>query len=155
MQRNALLIRQNFIVVKSGCYIVVNEFPDVVLEDLPGMPPDRDIEFVIELKPGTALIYKTPFRMTTLELAELKEHIKELLEKGFIHPSSSPWGAPMIFILKKDGTQRLYMDYRALNEVSIKNKYPLPMIDDLFDQLCGVRVFSKIDLQSGYHQLKV
>jgi hypothetical protein len=93
--------------------------------------------------------------MRTLELAELKEHIKELLEKGFIHPSSSLWGAPMIFVLKKDGTQRLYVDYRALNEVSIKNKYPLPMIDDLFDQLCGVRVFSKIDLQSGYHQLKV
>jgi hypothetical protein len=83
---------------------VVNEFPDVFPEELPGMPPDRDIEFVIELKPGTALIYKTPFRITTLELAELKEHIRELLEKGFIHPSSSRWGAPMIFVPKKDGT---------------------------------------------------
>jgi hypothetical protein len=119
------------------------------------MPPDRDIEFVIELKPGTAPIYKTPFRMTTLELADLKEHIKEQLEKGFIHPSSSPWGGPMIFVLKKDGTQRLCMDYRALNEVTIKNKYPLPRIDDLFDQLRGVCVFSKIDLWSGYYQLKV
>jgi hypothetical protein len=99
---------------------VVNEFPDVFLEELPDMPPDQDIEFVIELKPGTAPIYKTPYRMATSELAELKEHIKELLEKGFIHPSSSPWGAPMIFVLKKDGTQRLCMDYGALNEVTIR-----------------------------------
>jgi hypothetical protein len=114
---------------------VVNEFPDVFPEELPGMPPDRDIEFVIELKPGTALIYKTPFRMTTLELVELKEHIRELVEKGFIHPNSSPWGAPVIFVSKKDGTQRLCVDYRALNEVTVKNKYPLPRIDDLFDQL--------------------
>jgi hypothetical protein len=134
---------------------VVNEFPDVFPEELLGMPPDRDIKFVIELKPGTALIYKTPFRMTTPELAELKEHIKELLEKGFIHPTSSPWGAPVVFVPKKDGTQRLCVDYCALNEVTVKNKYPLPRIDDLFDQLCGVCVFSKIDLQSGYHQLRV
>jgi hypothetical protein len=84
--------------------------------------------------------------MTTLELAELKEHIKESLEKGFIYPSSSPLGAPMIFVMKKDGTQRLCVDYRALNEVTVKNKYPLPRIDDLFNQLCGVCVFSKIDL---------
>jgi hypothetical protein len=130
---------------------VVDEFPDVFPKELPGMPPDRDIEFVIELKPGTAPIYKTPFRMTTPELAELKEYIKELLEKGFILPSSSPWGAPMIFVLKKDGTQRLCMNYRALNEVTIKNKYPGPRIDDLFHQLCGACVFSKIDLRSGYH----
>jgi hypothetical protein len=110
---------------------------------------------VIELKPSTAPIYKTPYRMATLELAELKEHIKELLEKGFIHPSSSPWEAPMIFVLKKDGTQRLCVDYHALNEVTIKNKYPLLRIDDLFDQLRGACVFSKIDLRSGYHQLKI
>jgi hypothetical protein len=134
---------------------VVNEFPDVFPKELPGMPPDRDIEFVIELKLGTTPIYKTPFRMTTPELAELKEHIRELLKKGFIHPSSSPWGALVIFVLKKDGTQRLCVDYRALNEVTIKNKYPLPRIDDLFDQLRGVCVFSKINLRSGYHQLKV
>jgi hypothetical protein len=133
---------------------VVNEFPDVFLEELPGMPPDRDIEFVIELKPSTAPIYKTPFRMTTPELAELKEHIKELLEKGFIHPSSSPWGAPVIFVPKKDGTQRLCVDYRALNEVTVKKKYPLPRIDDLFDQHHGACVFSKIDLRSGYHQFE-
>jgi hypothetical protein len=114
---------------------VVNEFPDVFIEELPGMLPDRDIEFVIELKPSTAPIYKTPFRMTTPELVEMKEHIRDLLEKGFIRPSSSPWGAPVIFVLKKDGTQWLCVDYRALNEVTIKNKYLLPQIDDLFNQL--------------------
>jgi hypothetical protein len=122
--------------------LVVSEFPDVFLGKLPGMPPDRDIEFVIELKPGTTPIYKTPYRMATPELAELKEHIKQLQEKGFIHPSSSPWGAPVIFVLKKDGTQRLCVDYCALNEVTIKNKYPLSRIDDLFDQLHGVCVCS-------------
>jgi hypothetical protein len=134
---------------------VVNEFPNVFPEELPDMPPDRDIEFVIELKPGTTPIYKTPYRMATLELVELKEHIKELLEKEFIRPSSSPWGTLVIFVPKKDGTQRLCMDYRALNEVTVKNKYPLPRIDDLFDQLCDACVFSKIDLRSGYHQLKI
>jgi hypothetical protein len=134
---------------------VVNEFPDVFPEELPGTPQDRDIKFVIELKPGTAPIYNTPFRMTTPELAKLKEHIKELLEKGFICPNSSPWGAPVIFVSKKDGTQRLCMDYRALNEVTIKDKYLLPRIDDLFDQLRGACVFSKINLRSGYHRLKV
>jgi hypothetical protein len=134
---------------------VANEFPNVFPEELPGMPPDRDIEFVIELKPGTTHIYKTPYRMATPELAELKEHIKELLEKGFIHPSSSPWAALVIFVPKKDGIQRLCMDYHALNEVTIKNNYLLPRIDDLFDQLRGLSVFSKIDLRSRYHQLKI
>jgi hypothetical protein len=134
---------------------VVNEFLDVFPEEFLGMSPDRDIKFVIELKPGTAPIYNTPFRMTTVELAELKEHIKELLEKGFIYPSSSSWGAPVIFVPKKDGTQRMCVDYHALNEVTVKNKYPLPRIDDLFEQLCGACVFSKIDLRSGFHQLKV
>jgi hypothetical protein len=127
---------------------VVNEFLDVFPKELPGMPPDQDIEFVIELKPGRAPIYKTPYRMATLELAELKEHIKELLEKGFIHPNSSPWGAPMIFVQKNEGTQRLCVDYHALNEVTVKNKYPLTRIDDLFDQLRVACVFSTIDLRS-------
>jgi hypothetical protein len=135
--------------------LVVNKFLDVFPEELPSMPPDRDIEFVIELKPSTTPIYKTPYRMTTPKLAELKEHIMELLEKEFVRPSSSLLGAPVIFVLKKDGTQRLYVDYHALNEVTVKNKYPMPMIDDLFDQLRGACVFSKIDLQSGYHQLKI
>jgi hypothetical protein len=134
---------------------VVNEFPDVFPEELPGMPPERDMEFVIELKPNTTPIYKTPYRMTTPELAELKEHIKELLEKGCIFTSSSTWGAPMIFVPKKDGTQRMCMDYHVLNEDTVKNKYPLPRIDDLFYQLRGACVFSKIDLRSGYHQLKI
>jgi hypothetical protein len=119
------------------------------------MPPNQDIEFVIELKPSITPIYKTPYRIATPELVELMEHIKELLEKGFIHSNSSPWGAPVIFVQKNDGTQRLCMDYCTLNEVTIKNKYPLPRIDDLFDQLHGVCVFSKIDLRSGYHQLKI
>jgi hypothetical protein len=134
---------------------VVNKFLDAFPEELPGMPPDRDIEFVIELKPGITPIYKTPYKMATPELAELKEHIKELLEKGFIHPSTSLWGAPVIFVLKKDGTQRLCVDYHALNEVTVKNKYPLPRIDDLFDHLRGACVFSKINLRSGYLQLKI
>jgi hypothetical protein len=134
---------------------VVNEFSDVFPEELPGMPPDRDIEFVIELKPDTSPIYKTPYRMATPELAELKDHIKELLEKGFIRHSSSPWAAPVIFVPKKDGTQRMCMDYCALNEVTVMNKYPLPRIDDLFDQLRDKCVFSKIDLRSGYHHLKI
>jgi hypothetical protein len=135
--------------------LVVNMFPDVFPEEFSGMPPDRDIKFVIVLKPGTAPIYKTLFRMTTPELAELKEHIMELLEKGFICPSSSPWGAPVIFVPKKDGTQRLCVDYRALNEVTVTNKYSLPRTGDMFNQLCGACVFSKIDLRSGYHQLRV
>jgi hypothetical protein len=134
---------------------VVSEFPDVFSEELPGMPPNHDTEFVIELMPGTTPIYKSPYRMATPELAEFKEHIKVLLEKGFIHPSWSPRGGPMIFVLKKDGTQRLCMDYHTLNEVTVKNNYPLPKIDDLFNQLCGACVFSKIDRRSGYHKQKI
>jgi hypothetical protein len=134
---------------------VVKKFPDVFPEELPSMPPHRDIEFVIDLMPGTAPIYKSPYRMATPQLAELKEHIKELLEKCYVHPSSSPWGALVILVPKKHGTQRLCVDYCALNEVSIKNKYLLPRIDDLFNLLQGACVFSKIDLRSGYHQLKI
>ena len=130
---------------------VVEEFPDVFPDDLPGMPPDRDIEFIIELLPGTAPIAKRPYRMGVNELEELKKQLKELSNKGFIRPSASPWGAPVIFVDKKDGTQRMCVDYRSLNEVTIKNKYPLPRIDDLFDQLRGACVLSKIDLRSGYH----
>jgi hypothetical protein len=100
-------------------------------------------------------IYKSPYRMATPQFAELKEHIKESLEKGYIFPSSSSWGAPVIFVPKKDGIQRLCVDYHALNEVTIKNKYSLPRIDDLLDQLQGACVFSKIDLRSGYNQLKI
>jgi hypothetical protein len=124
---------------------VVCEYPDVFPEELPGMPPDRDVEFVIDILPGTAPISKRPYRMSSTQLIELKKHIKELLENGFIRPSSSPWGAPVIFVEMKDGTQRMCVDYRLLNEVTIKNKYPLPRIEDLFDQMRGAKVFSKID----------
>ena len=134
---------------------VVCEFPDVFPEDLPGLPPDRDVEFEIELKPGTAPISRRAYRMPPKELAELKTQLQELMDKGFIRPSSSPWGCPAIFVKKKDHTLRLCVDYRPLNEVTIKNKYPLPRIDLLFDQLTGAKVFSKIDLRSGYHQIKI
>jgi hypothetical protein len=134
---------------------VVCEFLDVFPEDLPGLPPKRDMEFVIELKPGTAPISRRSYRMPPNELAELKTQLQDLLEKGFIRPSSSPWGCLAIFIKKKDQTLRMCVDYRPLNEVTIKNKYPLPRIDILFDQLTGARVFSKIDLRSGYHQIRI
>jgi hypothetical protein len=119
------------------------------------MPPDRDIEFVIELQPGTAPISKRPYRMPPNELAELKIRLQDLLDKGFIHPSASSWGCPALFVKKKDNSLRLCVDYCPLNAVTIKNKYPLPRIDILFDQLAGAKVFSKIDLRSGYHQIKI
>jgi hypothetical protein len=112
---------------------VVCEFPDVFPKDLPGLPPKRDVEFVIELKPGTAPISRRLYRMPPNELAELKTQLQDLLEKGFIRPSSSPWGCPTIFVKKKDQTLRMCVDYRPLNEVTIKNKYPLPRIDILFE----------------------
>jgi hypothetical protein len=127
---------------------VVNEFFDVFLEELSVMPLDWDNEFVLELVSGTVPICKRPHRMAARQLAELKYQIKELLEKGYIFPSSPPWGAPRIFIPKKDGTQRMCVYYCAPNEVFIENKYPLPRIDDLFGQLCGACVFSKINIRS-------
>ena len=134
---------------------IVSEFPDVFLDELLGHLTDREIEFTVDIMSGTQPISKTPYRMAPAELRELKLQLQELLDKGFIRPSTSPWGAPVLFVKKKDGTLRLCIDYRGLNKVTIKNKYPLPRIDDLLDQLQGARVFSKIDLRSGYHQLKV
>jgi hypothetical protein len=134
---------------------VIQDYPDVFPEELPGMPPDRDIVFLIELLPGTPPISKRPYRMPVNELVELKKKIAELQAKGFIRPSSSPWGAPVLFMEKKDGTQRTCIDYRSLNEVTIKNEYPLPRIEDLFDQMKGASIFLKIDLRSGYHQPKI
>jgi hypothetical protein len=134
---------------------MVHEYPKVFPDDLPGMPPDRAIEFKIELQPGTVPIYKQSYSMAQNEMAELKTQLQELLDKGYIRPSCSPLGCPAIFVLKKDKTQRLCVDYRPLNTVTMKNKYPLPHIDLLFDQLIGAQVFSKIDLRSGYPQIKI
>jgi hypothetical protein len=134
---------------------VVCEYPDVFPDDLPRMPPNRDIEFIIELQPGTAPISKRPYRMPPNELAELKIQLQDFQDKSFIRPSASPWGCPALFAKKKDNSLRLYVDYRPLIAVTIKNKYPLPRIDILFNQLAGAKVFSKIDLRSGYHQIKI
>uniref|UniRef100_J3MVJ5 Reverse transcriptase domain-containing protein n=1 Tax=Oryza brachyantha TaxID=4533 RepID=J3MVJ5_ORYBR len=130
--------------------LVVCEYQEVFPDDLTTMPPKREIEFRIDLVPGTAPIYKRPYRMAANEMAEVKKQVDEQLQKGYIRPSTSPWGAPVIFVEKKDKTKRMCVDYRALNDVIIKNKYPLPRIDDLFDQLKGAKVFSKIDLRSRH-----
>ncbi|KAL0537104.1 hypothetical protein IC582_026074 [Cucumis melo] len=134
---------------------VVRDYPDVFPEELPGLPPHREVEFAIELEPGTVPISRAPYRMAPAELKELKVQLQELLDKGFIRSSVSPWGAPVLFVKKKDGSMRLCIDYRELNKVTVKNRYPLPRIDDLFDQLQGATVFFKIDLRSGYHQLRI
>ena len=134
---------------------VVREFPDVFPDDIEGLPPDKEVEFTIDLIPGTEPISIPPYKMAPAELRELKDQLEELLSKGFIWPSISPWGAPVLFMKKKDGSLRLCIDYRQLNRVTIRNQYPLPRIDELFDQLQGSRVYSKLDLRSGYHQLRV
>jgi hypothetical protein len=119
------------------------------------MPPDREVEFVIDLLIGTAPISKRPYRMSVEELKELKKQLTELQEAGYIRSNSSPYGAPVLFVQKKDGSQRMCVDYRSLNDVTVKNKYQLPRIKDLFDQMRDARIFSKIDLRSGYHQMKI
>jgi hypothetical protein len=134
---------------------VVCDYADVFPDELSGMPPDQDIEFAIELQPGTTPISKRPYQMPSAELVELKKQLQELLDKGFIRPSTLPWGCPALFVKKKDESLRLCIDYRPLNAVTIKNKYPLPRIDVLFDQLVGAKLFSKIDLRFGYHQIKI
>ncbi len=134
---------------------VVREFQDVFPEELPGIPPARAVEFVIDLVPGTTPIAKRPYKMPPHELLELKQEIDNSLRLGFIRPSSSAWGAPSLFVKKKDGTNRLVQDYRPINQATILNKYPLPRINDLYDQLAGSTVFSKLDLRLGYHQIRV
>ncbi|GJS42401.1 hypothetical protein Tco_0567444 [Tanacetum coccineum] len=134
---------------------IVREFPEVFLEDLPGLPPARQVEFQIDLVPGAAPVARAPYRLAPAEMQELSTQLQELSDRGFIRPSSSPWGAPVLFVKKKDGSFRMCIDYRELNKLTVKNRYPLPRIDDLFDQLQGSRVYSKIDLRSGYHQLRV
>ncbi|XP_057775173.1 uncharacterized protein LOC130994159 [Salvia miltiorrhiza] len=141
--------------ISIGDVPVVREYNDVFPEALPGLPPDRQVEFTIDLEPGATPISKAPYRMAPKELQGLKIQLQELLDLGFIRPSVSPWGAPVLFVKKKDGTLRMCIDYRELNKLTLKNKYPLPRIDDLFDQLKGASVFLKMDLRSGYHQLKI
>ncbi|GKC23174.1 putative reverse transcriptase domain-containing protein [Tanacetum coccineum] len=134
---------------------VVREFPEVFPEDLPGLPPVRQVEFQIDLIPGAAPVARAPYRLAPSEMQELSDQLQELADRGFIRPSTSPWGAPVLFVKKKDGSFRMCIDYRELNKHTIKNRYPLPRIDDLFDQLQGSSVYLKIDLRSGYHQLRV
>jgi hypothetical protein len=134
---------------------MVCDFPDVFPDELPSLPPDKYVEFAIELVPGTTPISRRPYRMPPNELAELKIQLQELLDKCLIQPSSSPWGCPALFVKKKDKSLRMCVDYRPLNAVTIKNKYPLPCINILFDQLARAKVSSKINLRSGYHQIKI
>jgi hypothetical protein len=134
---------------------VIREYLDIFPDELAGVPPESAIEFKIELQPGTAPVAKTPYKMPPVEMKELKVQLQGLLDKGYIHPSTPPWGCSTLFIEKKDKEFCLCMDYQSLNAVIIKNKYPLPHIDILFDQLEGAQVFSKIDLRSGYHQIKI
>ncbi|GJT46437.1 putative reverse transcriptase domain-containing protein [Tanacetum coccineum] len=134
---------------------VVKDFSEVFPEDLPGLPPTRQVEFHNELVPGAAPVARAPYRLAPAEMKELAKQMKELSDKGLIRPSSSPWGAPILFVRKKDGSFRMCIDYRELNKLTVKNHYPLPRIDDLFDQLQGSNIYSKIDLRSGYHQLRV
>ena len=135
--------------------VVVQEFVDVFPDEILGLPPKREIEFAIDLIPGAGLMSITPYRKAPTELAKLKKQLEDLLEKQFIRPSVSSWGAPVLLIKKKYGSSRLCIHYRQLNKLTIKNKYPLTRIDDLLDQLHGVVIFSKIHLRSGYHQILV
>ncbi|GJX38043.1 putative reverse transcriptase domain-containing protein [Tanacetum coccineum] len=130
---------------------VVTVFP----KDLSGLPPTRHVEFHIHLIPGTAPVTRAPYRLAPSKMKELSNQLQELSDKGFIRPSSSPWGALVLFVKKKDGSFQMCIDYRELNKLTVKNHYPLPRTDDLFDQLQGSSIYSKIDLRSGYHQLRV
>nr|GEZ06464.1 transposon Ty3-G Gag-Pol polyprotein [Tanacetum cinerariifolium] len=134
---------------------VIQDFPEVFPDDLPGLPPPRQVEFRIDLVLGAAPVARAPYRLAPSEMKELAKQLQELLEKGFIPPSSSPWEAPVLFIKKKDGSFRMCINYRELNKLTVKNRYPLPRINDLFDQLQGLSVYSKIDLRTGYHQLRI
>ncbi|GJW49862.1 putative reverse transcriptase domain-containing protein, partial [Tanacetum coccineum] len=133
----------------------VRDFPEVFPKDLPGLPPIRQVEFQIKLVRGAAPVARAPYRLAPSEMEELSTQLQELSDKGFIRPSSSPWGAPVLFVKKKDGSFRMCIDYHELNKLTIKNRYPLSRIDDLFDQLQGSSVYLKIDLRFGYHQLRV
>jgi hypothetical protein len=141
-------------VSKIGDHAVLKEF-EYVFQEVPGLPLKRDIDFFVNLMPGAAPMSKSPYRMSTSELKELQMQLEELLKKGYIHPSVSAWGASVLFMKKKDGTLRLCIDFRQLNKVTVKNKYPLPRIDDLFDQLKDANTFLKIYIKSRYHQVRI
>jgi hypothetical protein len=147
-------VAKDIVVASIKYHPVLRDF-EYVYREIPGLSPKRDIDFSIDLVPGVAPVSKTPYRMGTPELKELQMQLEELLKKGYICPSVSPWGAPVLFVKNKDGTLRMCVDFRILNKVTIKNKYPLPRIDDLFDQLKGARIFSNIDLRSSYHQVRI
>jgi hypothetical protein len=132
-------------------FFVLCEFRDMFVDDIPELPPRREIDFSIDLLPRSSPISKAPYRMSLLELTELKIQLQELLDKEYIRPSVLPWGVPVLFVKKKYGTLRLCIDYRQLNKMTIKNKYPLPRINDLFDQVGGAKIFSKLGLRSDYH----
>ncbi|GJY83025.1 putative reverse transcriptase domain-containing protein [Tanacetum coccineum] len=134
---------------------VVRNYTGVFSKDLSGLPPSCEVEFHIDLIPGAMVVAKSPYRLAPTEMQELSNQLKELPRQRFIRPSSSPWGAPVLFVKKKDGLFRMCIDYRELNKLTIKNRYPLPRTDDLFDQLQGSRYFLKIDLRSSYQQLRV
>jgi hypothetical protein len=136
-------------------FVVLHDFRDVFVDEIPEFPPRREIEFSIDLLPGSAPISKAPYQMSLPELTELKIQLQELLDKKYIRTSVSPWGALVLFVKKKDGNIRLCIDYRQLNKMTVKNKYPLPRINDLLDQVGGARIFSKLDLRSGYHQVRI
>ncbi|GKC99424.1 putative reverse transcriptase domain-containing protein, partial [Tanacetum coccineum] len=134
---------------------IVQDFPELFPKDLSGIPPTRQVEFQIDLIPGVAPVARAPYRLAPSEMKELSNQLKELSDKGFIRPSSLPWEAPVLFVKKKNGSFWMCIDYQELNKLTVKNRYPLPRIDDLFNQLQGLSAYSKIDLRSGYHQQRV
>ena len=136
-------------------FVVLCEFRDMFVDEIPELPPRRELDLSIDLLPISTPISEAPYRMSLPELTELKIQLQELLDKEYIRPSVSPWGAPVLFVKKKDSTLILCIDYRQLNKMTIKNKYPLPRINDLFDQVGAAKIFSKLDLQFSYHQVQI
>lgn len=136
-------------------YPLLQEYTDVFLEEVPRLSLRREINFLIHLVPRATPVSKAPYRIRTLELLKLKLQLQELMDKKYIRLRVSPWGAPILIIKKKYGTLRLCIDYQQLKKFTIKKKYPIPRINDLFDQMKGTNVFSKIDLRSRYHQVHI
>ena len=141
--------------VKEKEKLFLDEFKDVFPDEMTELPPAREVDHAIDLVADAAPIAKAPYRHSLAQNVELENQLNDLLQKGYIRPSKSPWGAPVLFVKKKDGSLRLCVDYRGLNKLTVKNKFPLPRVDDIFDHLHGAKVFSKIDLRSGYHQIRI